>query len=131
MDMRERGRSERTSVDCFFGRLYGDSSVPSDQGSDFYSLGDTLFSITLHKPTNKPDSLCFLGLDLAAGKNDLHRSCFPDEVGQSLCSSGTREDTERDFRLAERGGRGGDEDIAHHGEFASSSELWRRVKRVS
>lgn len=119
-----------TGIHGFFSCLYGNSSVPGDQGGDLDSLGDTFLSITLNKPTDKTDSFCFVGLDLATGKNDIHRSCFSNQVGQSLCPSGTREDTECDFWLAKRRCRRGDEDVAHHGEFAAASELWyQRLSR--
>ncbi len=39
-----------------------------------------------------------------------------------MSSADAGDRAERDFRLAELGGIGGDDDVAHHGEFATAAE---------
>ena len=54
---------------------------------------------------------------------------LPMRRGKALGATGARHDAERDFRQAEFGRLGGDDEIAHHGELAAAAEAISRDRR--
>lgn len=120
----------RTRIDGFLGGLHGDTTEPSDLGRNLDRLIDNLLARSQHKSTNQANLLRLLGLDEPSGQDEVHRPGLADQVGQALGPAGAGEDTQGDFGLAESGGGGAEEDVAHHGEFASAAEL-RGARGVS
>ena len=55
-------------------------------------------------------------------KRHFHRLRLADEAGQPLRAAGAGDDAELDLGLAEFGGVGGEDEIAHHREFAAAAE---------
>ena len=70
----------------------------------------------------RPDALGLRRVHHAAGQAHLHRLGLADEAGQPLRAAGARHDAELDLGLAELGGVGGDDEVAHHGELAAAAE---------
>ena len=59
---------------------------------------------------------------IAAGEDHLHRLRFADDAGQALRAARAGDHAELDLGLAELGGVGGEDEIAHHRELASAAE---------
>ena len=75
-----------------------------------------------HDAGDQTGALGFSGVHHAAGQAHVHRLGLADQAGQPLRAAGARHDAELDLRLAELGGVGGDDEVAHHGQFAAAAE---------
>ncbi len=58
----------------------------------------------------------------AAGEAQVHRLGLADGAGQALGAAGAGHGAEADFRLAELGGVGGEDHVAHHRHLAAAAE---------
>lgn len=112
-----------TSIDGLLGSLNSDAAKLCNLRRHLDGLLDDLLSSSRNESRDKPDLLSFLCLDEASCQDDVHRTRFTDEMGQSLSAAGTWKDTERDLGLTECGFGRAEEDVAHHGEFAATAEL--------
>src|SRR3546814_14239670 len=66
--------------------------------------------------------------------SDLHGLGLADEAGQALGAAGSRDGADGDLRLPELGGVCGDDEVAHHRQFAAAAERvtgHRQIGRAS
>jgi len=117
---------ELTGINTLFPGLNGHGPKPSNLLSDLDSLIDNTPPFLPNHPTDQTHPLRLFRIDSSTGEYHIHSDGFPDDLGQSLSTSRAWDDSEGDLGLAEDGGRGGEEDIAHHGQFTTSSELDER-----
>ncbi len=70
----------------------------------------------------RPARSASCGVHHAAGQDQVHRLRLADRVRQPLRAADAGNDAELDFRLAEFGVVGGDDEIALHGKLAAAAE---------
>ena len=73
-------------------------------------------------PGYQADAVGLGGVDGAPGQDHVHRLGLPHRAGQTLRATHARQYTQLDFGLPELGGVGGDQHVAHHGQFAATTE---------
>ena len=71
---------------------------------------------------DQPGAFGLGGVHHPAGEAQIHRLRFADRPRQPLGAADARDGAERDLRLAEFRGVGGDDDVAHHRQFAAAAE---------
>lgn len=71
---------------------------------------------------DEPGTLRLLGAHVATREAQLHRLRLPDGAREALRAAHAGHHAELDLRLAEDGGVGGDEDVAHHRELATTAQ---------
>ncbi len=80
-----------------------------------------------HDARNEAGALGFLSVDVARGEAHFHRLGLGDRARQALGATGTGQDAEADFGLAKLRIVGGQDDVAHHRQFAAAAEYWSRL----
>ena len=91
---------------------------------DLFRRSQRLFHqfVRRHDAADEAGAFGFRGVHHAPGEAQIHRLGFADRARQPLGAADARDGAERDFRLAEFGGVGSDDDVAHHGELAAAAE---------
>lgn len=118
-----------TRIDGLLPSLYGHGPEPSDLLGQRDRLGDDTLPFLPDDPADQTHPLGLLGVDLASGEDHVHGDRFPYDLGQTLGTTGTGDDAEGDLGLTKDGCRRGEEDVAHHRQLATASEL--RMKRYA
>ena len=108
------------AVDAFLGDHHRGQRQRGDRGGDLQRLLDQLFR--RHHPRDETRALGLGRVHHAAGEAQIHRLGFADEAGEPLGAAGAGNDAELDFRLAEFGAVGGEDEVAHHRQFAAAAE---------
>ena len=75
-----------------------------------------------HNPGNQAAALGLLRVHHAAGQDHVHGLGLADRAGEALRAADAGDDAELDFRLAEFGVVGSDDEIALHGQLATAAE---------
>ncbi len=71
---------------------------------------------------HEAESHRLLGVDAPAGQDELHGALLADHACEALRAAAAGDDPERDLRLPELGGLGGDDHVAHQGQLAAAAE---------
>ncbi len=91
-----------------------------DRGGGLQRLVDQF--VGRHDARDEAGALGFGGVHHAAGQHHLHRLGLADEAGQALRAAGAGDDAELDLRLAELRRVGGEDEVAHHRQFAAAAQ---------
>ena len=95
-----------------------------DIDGDFFRHRQRLFHqfVRGHDAADEAGALGLGGIHHPAGEAQVHRLGFADRPRQPLRAADAGDGAERDLRLAEFRGVGGDDDVAHHRQFAAAAE---------
>ena len=100
----------------------------SADGSDMAAIVSATFIASFsnigggHHPRHQAGALGLGGVHHAAGQDHVHGLGLADRARQALRAAHARHDAELDLGLAELGGVGGDDDVAHHRQLAAAAE---------
>ena len=94
--------------------------VSGDLGGGFERDIEVL--VERHNARDQAGALGLVDIHHAPRQTQVHRFRFTDQRGQALGAADAGHDTELDFRLAEPGVVGGDDEIAHHRQLATAAE---------
>ena len=108
------------AVDGILGQGGGHAGVARDGLGGSEGSHDEL--VVLHDAGNEASALSLLGGVVLAGQAPLHSLGLSNEGGEALGSSDSGDDAKLDLGLSEDGLIGSDDEVAHHGQLASSSE---------
>ncbi|MNQ90315.1 hypothetical protein D3C85_1056510 [compost metagenome] len=75
-----------------------------------------------HHAADQPAALGFPRVHQAPGQAQVHGLGLADGAGQALGAAGARQGADLDLRLAEARVVGGDEQVAHHRQFAATAQ---------
>jgi hypothetical protein len=110
-----------TFVDGILSESNGDLGMGGDFLREFNSLRNEL--LNRQYLTNKATPLGFLGCEMLARKNHLHSFAFADGAGKSLSATSPGYSADRYLRLPEFGLITRVDNVAHHGQFATTAKL--------
>src|SRR4051794_2713837 len=115
-----RQRRLERAVDGLFGHR---GCGPRHRG-DLFGRRQRFFHqfVRRYDAADEAGALGFRRIHHASGEAQIHRLGFADRTRQPLGAADARDGAERDFGLAEFRGVGGNDDVAHHGEFAAAAE---------
>ena len=73
-------------------------------------------------PADQSSAFCLFRVHQATRQAHFHGLRFADKARQALCATSAGDRADRDFRLSEFCGVGGDDEIAHHRKLASAAQ---------
>lgn len=117
--------AQRTSIDRLLRRHRRQPSLARDLLRDPHRLVHD--AALPYDAARDAPALRVLRAERLAGEDELHRAGTPDEAREALGAACAGDDAEVDLGLPEFGGGGGEEDVAHHGDFAAAAELRERI----
>ena len=82
-----------------------------------------------HHPRHQAAAFGLLGVDGAAGEDQVHRLGLADRAGQPLRAAHAGQHAELDLGLTELRGVGGDQQVAHHRQLTAAAERVARDRR--
>ena len=85
-------------------------------------IASSISSAGGHDAGDEARALGFDGVHHPAGQAHLHRLGLADRAGEPLRSAHAGADAELDLGLAELGGVGGEDEVAHHRHLAAAAE---------
>ncbi|KAG0762508.1 hypothetical protein G6F22_018622 [Rhizopus arrhizus] len=113
-------RAFERAIHAFLGHHHGRQRHRRDDGGGIQGFFHQL--VGGDHARHQAGALRFFGAHHAGGQRQVHGLGLAHGARQTLRAAGARDHAQLDLRLAELGGVGGDDDVAHHGQFAAAAQ---------
>ena len=115
-----QARFRSAQLTASFAAITDGSDIGGDRRGNLQRLVEQV--LRRHDARDEAGALGLRGIHHAAGQDQVHRLGLADRARQALGAADAGNDAELDFRLAEFGVVGGDDEVALHREFAAAAE---------